>query len=132
VQDEQEGNFITKLHRGNLDILPWPVIQSKEFYDLMSLLKDRLDNQEPSHGNASMFLQTLKTLMAKLKASDWGALDREPYFSHIVGVMLMLAETENLAGYRAQTLQALLFNALVFGVTENDASDGQLKVRNVK
>lgn len=24
-----------------------------------------------------MFLQTLKTLMAKLKASDWGALDRK-------------------------------------------------------
>lgn len=76
MQDEQEGNFITKLHRGNLDILPWPVIQSKEFYDLMTLLKDRLDSQAPSHGNASMFLQTLKTLMAKLKASDWGALDR--------------------------------------------------------
>jgi len=30
VQDEQEGSFITKFHRGNLDILPWPVIQSKE------------------------------------------------------------------------------------------------------
>lgn len=78
VQDEQEENFITKLHRGQLDILPWPVIQSPEFYDLMSLLKERLDSREASHGNASMFLQTLKTLMAKLKASDWGALDREP------------------------------------------------------
>jgi hypothetical protein len=49
----------------------------------MSLLKERLDSQEPSHGNASMFLQTLKTLMAKLKASDWGALDRELFFLHV-------------------------------------------------
>lgn len=76
-----------------------------------------------------MFLQTLKTLMAKLKASDWGALDREPYLSHVVETRLMLGETENLAAYRAQALQALVFNALVFGATENDASDGQLKVR---
>lgn len=34
---------------------------------------------------------------------------------------------ENLASYRAQTLQGMLLNALVFGITENDASDGQLK-----
>lgn len=45
----------------------------------MSLLKERLDGQDSSHGNASMFLQTLKTLMAKLKASDWGALDRKSF-----------------------------------------------------
>lgn len=46
--------------------------------------------------------------------------------------MLMAAESENLAGYRAQTLQAMVFNALVFGVTEKDASDGQLKARNIQ
>ncbi|KAF8306077.1 hypothetical protein DL93DRAFT_2172249 [Clavulina sp. PMI_390] len=109
VADEQEDNFISKLHRGKLDILPWPVIQSREFYDLMTLLKDRLDDQEPSHGNASMFLQTLKTLMAKLKASDWGALD------------------QNLASYRAQTLQNMLANALMYGVTDMESTDSQLK-----
>jgi len=43
----------------------------------------------------------------------------------------MAVESENLAAYHAQTLQALLFNALMFGVTENDASDGQLKVISV-
>jgi hypothetical protein len=90
VQDEQEGNFITKLHRGQLAIFPWPVIQSREFYDLMGELKERLDEQEPSHGNASMFLHTLKTLMAKLKASDWGALDRE-LISACGRIMLMPA-----------------------------------------
>jgi len=94
----------------------------------MSLLKGILDSQEPSHGNASMFLHTLKTLMAKLKASDWSALDREIGFIRVEMAMLTRAEPENLAAYRAQTLQALLFNAMVFGVAENDASDGQLKV----
>ena len=78
-----------------------------------------------------MFLQTLKTLMAKLKASDWGALDRKLDFSHIGGTTLILVESENLAAYRAQGLQALLFNALVFGVTENDVSDDQLKVKKI-
>ena len=67
VEDEQEGNFITKLHQSKLDIIPWPVIQSPKFYSLMSTLKKRLAGQQSSHGNASMFLQTVKTLMAKLK-----------------------------------------------------------------
>ncbi|KAF8306096.1 hypothetical protein DL93DRAFT_250101 [Clavulina sp. PMI_390] len=109
VAEEQEGNFISKLHRGRLNILPWPVIQSKEFYGLMTTLKARLDSQPPTHGNASMFLQTLKALMAKLKASDWGALD------------------QNLASYRAQTLQNALANALIYGVTELDSMNNQLK-----
>ena len=67
VQQEQRANFISRLHRGKLDIIPWPVIESKEFYKLFSTLKKRLDSQKTSHATAGEFLHTIKTLMAKLK-----------------------------------------------------------------
>ena len=68
VQDEQDGNFITHLHGGKLQIIPWPVIKSEEFYTIFSALKKKLDQQPTLHHTAGEFLHTLKTLMAKLKA----------------------------------------------------------------
>ncbi|KAF8341346.1 uncharacterized protein EI90DRAFT_1724498 [Cantharellus anzutake] len=109
VQEEKEGNFISRLHRGRLDILPWPVIQSPKFYTLMNKLKKRLDAQDSSHGTASVFLERMKILMAKLRASDWGALDHA------------------LASHRAQLLQNLLPTALAYGVTEYGNEDTYLK-----
>jgi hypothetical protein len=70
VKEEQKANFISRLHRGKLDIIPWPVIESSEFYKLLSALKKRLDQQPVSHPVAGEFLLTIKTLMAKLKASS--------------------------------------------------------------
>ena len=67
VQQEQDANFISRLHGGKLDIIPWPVIESKEFYKLFATLKKRLDSQKNSHPAAGEFLHTIKTLMAKLK-----------------------------------------------------------------
>ena len=67
VEIEQESNFITRLHGGKLAIIPWPVIESRQFYTLFPQLKRRLDKQETTHPKASVFLQTIKTLMAKLK-----------------------------------------------------------------
>jgi hypothetical protein len=67
VQDEQDANFITRLHAGRLQIIPWPVIGTTEFYRLFSALKKKLDQQNTSHHTAGEFLLTLKTLMAKLK-----------------------------------------------------------------
>src|SRR5712691_1490103 len=67
VQDEQDANFISRLHAGKLQIIPWPVIESKEFYKLFGALKRKLDQQATSHHTAGEFLHTLKTLMAKLK-----------------------------------------------------------------
>jgi hypothetical protein len=67
VQQEQRANFISRLHRGKLIIIPWPVIESEEFYKLFSSLKKRLDHQKVSHPTAYEFLHTIKTLMAKLK-----------------------------------------------------------------
>ena len=69
VQDEQDANFITKLHCGELAIIPWPVIGSEEFYTLFPAIQKCLDQQDVTHKTAGEFLQTLKTLMAKLKAS---------------------------------------------------------------
>ena len=51
-----------------MEIIPWPVIESREFYKLFSTLKKRLDLQKVSHASAGEFLHTIKTLMAKLKA----------------------------------------------------------------
>ena len=67
MQQEQDGNFISRLHGGKLDIIPWPVIESRSFYKLFSTLKKRLDLQDISHPAAGEFLYTIKTLMAKLK-----------------------------------------------------------------
>jgi len=67
VEDEQDSNFITRLHAGKLKIIPWPVIESKGFYKLFSKVKNILDRQTTSHHTAGEFLLRLKTLMAKLK-----------------------------------------------------------------
>lgn len=69
VQMERQDNFISKLHRGNLDIIPWPVIGSSSFYELFMGLKLRLDRQPLTHKHAGAFLSVLKMLMAKLKVS---------------------------------------------------------------
>jgi hypothetical protein len=100
VRMEQGQNFLTRLHSGAVDIIPWPVIESKEFYKLFTVLKRSLDRQRATHPQAGVFLQTMKTLMAKLKANDWGALD------------------QNLAQHRAQLLGVLLLNALRYGAAE--------------
>ncbi|KAG8834730.1 hypothetical protein FRC17_007454 [Serendipita sp. 399] len=100
VQQERADNFISKLHRGKLDIIPWPVIESARFYDLFTGLKQRLDRQPVTHQHAGAFLSTLKMLMAKLKANDWGALD------------------QNLALQRTQMLETSLPCALAFGTCD--------------
>ncbi len=67
VENERDSNFISRLHAGELNIIPWPVIESEEFYKLFKKVKKTLDQQPTSHHSAGGFLLTLKTLMAKLK-----------------------------------------------------------------
>ncbi|KAK0446849.1 hypothetical protein EV421DRAFT_1707267 [Armillaria borealis] len=100
VQDEQDANFISRLHSGRLNIVPWPIIESKSFYSLFLLLRKQLDQQVLTHPAAGEFLLTLKTLMVKLKANDWGAL------------------SQSLVAHRAQRLLEMLPNALMYGYTE--------------
>ncbi|KAI9450269.1 hypothetical protein BJY52DRAFT_196728 [Lactarius psammicola] len=109
VEDEQDSNFITRLHAGKLNIIPWPVIGSKEFYKLFSKVKKTLDQQPTSHRSAGEFLLTLKTLMAKLKANDWGTM------------------SQTMAIHRANSLLAILPNALETGFSEVDLEPVPLK-----
>ncbi|KAI9437151.1 hypothetical protein H4582DRAFT_2058133 [Lactarius indigo] len=109
VQQEQDANFISRLHGGRLNIIPWPVIESRNFYKLFATLKKRLDLQKVSHPTAGEFLYTIKTLMAKLKANDWGAL------SH------------TMAENRAKSLSALLLVAFATGYSEVDSDPEPLK-----
>jgi len=76
VQKEQQQNFITRLHRGRIQIIPWPVINSPSFYTQFHHLRRYLDKQPVTHPAGGVFLHSLKTLMAKIKASDWGSLDQ--------------------------------------------------------
>ncbi|KAG8718610.1 hypothetical protein FRC09_012400 [Ceratobasidium sp. 395] len=76
VQREQQQNFISRLHRGRIQIIPWPVINSPSFYTLFHHLRRYLDKQPVTHPAGGVFLHNLKTLMAKIKASDWGSLDQ--------------------------------------------------------
>ncbi|KAG9001403.1 hypothetical protein FRB90_011631, partial [Tulasnella sp. 427] len=75
VSKEQAANFITVLHNSQLTVIPWSVILSSDFYRLFGKLGKTLFNQKTTHDTAGEFLITLKTLMAKMKAQDWGSLD---------------------------------------------------------
>ena len=79
MQQEQKANFISRLHGGKLDIIPFPVIKSREFYKLFAALKKRLDLQKISHPAAGEFLYTIKTLMAKLKVRSLFSIKDEAY-----------------------------------------------------
>ncbi|KIJ14073.1 hypothetical protein PAXINDRAFT_100399 [Paxillus involutus ATCC 200175] len=109
VQDEQGSNFITRLHRGQLGMLPWPVIESREFYKQFSVIRSRLSHQPVTHNAAGEFLHLMKTLMAKLKANDWGAL------------------SQTMASHRAQLLLTLLPKALEYGLQEIEPEIEPLK-----
>jgi len=100
VQDEQDANFITRLHAGELQVIPWPVIESKDFYKPFAALKMNIDQQSSSRCTAGEFSHTLKTLMAKLKANDWGAM------------------SQTMAMHRANSLLAILPNSLETGFSD--------------
>ncbi len=64
---DKVSNFVTLRHAGNLILIPWPVIESRQFYVLFPTLKKVLQKQEITHPKAATFLHTIKTMMAKLK-----------------------------------------------------------------
>jgi len=39
VNEEQAQNFLSRLHGGKTNIIPWPVIQSEQFYKLFDQLR---------------------------------------------------------------------------------------------
>ncbi|KAI9567259.1 hypothetical protein HD554DRAFT_2270122 [Boletus coccyginus] len=66
VEKEQDANFISHLHGGKLNIIPWPVIKLREFYKLFLTFKRCLNQQDIMHKAAGEFLHLMKSLMAKL------------------------------------------------------------------
>ncbi|KAG1768958.1 hypothetical protein EDD22DRAFT_843764 [Suillus occidentalis] len=120
VRDEQESNFISRLHAGQLNIVPWPVIESREFYKLFPTLKRRLDKQKLTHNTAGEFLHAMKTLMAKLKPIN------SNYHRQMTGE-LSHRIPESMASHRAQFLLAVLPNALSFGLQEVNPDPEPLK-----
>ncbi|KAG8921722.1 hypothetical protein FRC02_012397, partial [Tulasnella sp. 418] len=109
VSEEQEANFITVLHASQLTVIPWPVIQSRPFYTLFSKLRTLLFKQPTTHASAGEFLITLKTLMAKLKAQDWGSID------------------QNLTKHRVSLLMSTLPIAMATGFAELEPETEELK-----
>ncbi|KZS89200.1 hypothetical protein SISNIDRAFT_458932 [Sistotremastrum niveocremeum HHB9708] len=91
VMEEQESNFMTRLHSGNITIIPWPLIETEQFYAMFNRIRKEFFAHPITHPNGSRFLETLKMLMAKLK---------------------------NLAVVRAQRLESLLMSALAFGLAD--------------
>lgn len=138
VDVEQGSNFITRLHRGSVMIVPWPVIQSRKFYALFPRIKKVLDSQPVTHPQAGVFLQTVKTLMAKLRVSTISfnpALNCTDvvYGRPMTGdrstvsdltlleafhQLIFNSRSENMASHRAHLLQNTLALALEHGATE--------------
>ncbi|KAH8977868.1 hypothetical protein EDB86DRAFT_3091364 [Lactarius hatsudake] len=122
VHDEQDANFITRLHAGKLQIIPWPVMESKDFYRIFSAVKKKLDQQRTYTTLPAEFLHTLKTLMAKLKSPM--RTDRQTTGSHfayvpVLAVALLSASVlENMATHRASSLLKVLPTALETGYSE--------------
>ncbi|CAG8491773.1 7035_t:CDS:10 [Funneliformis caledonium] len=102
VTEEGEDNFITKMYKGGLNIMPWPIFNDAAWFKALTEVKSILDEQESKYENARIFLQNIKVIMAKLKVCDWGSLD------------------ENLVQNRVSTLKRLLYNAVFLGIEQKD------------
>lgn len=69
VRAERGENFVTRLHKGQVTIIPWPVIESPGFYNTFEAIKLLLQEKPTKYTHAGIFLHILKMLMAKLKVS---------------------------------------------------------------
>ncbi|KEP50719.1 von willebrand factor type A domain protein [Rhizoctonia solani 123E] len=108
VQMERDKNFISRLHRGKIQIIPWPVINSPEFYSLFNAVRKRLEMQDFTHQTGGAFLHKLKSLMVDIKTCNWNASDQSQ------------------ASSRAHQLKERLTSALAHGKT----AEGPLKNMN--
>ncbi|KAL5639869.1 hypothetical protein ACGC1H_006444 [Rhizoctonia solani] len=101
IEHIDERNAIPSLHRGGIQVIPWPVINTTDFYTMFTHLRELLFQGQPAHPSGSAFLHVLKIMMAKIKAHDWAPL------------------TQSLATYRAKKLLGCLPNALCRGRDES-------------
>ncbi|PKB94841.1 hypothetical protein RhiirA5_477274, partial [Rhizophagus irregularis] len=105
---EGEDNFISRMYKGGLDIIPWPMFNDASWFKTLSKVNKKLDKQEAKYDNARAFLQNTKVIMAKLKICDWGSLD------------------ENLIQIRVATLKRLLPTVVAYGLEQKDSVIEQL------
>ncbi|RUS18258.1 hypothetical protein BC937DRAFT_88981 [Endogone sp. FLAS-F59071] len=112
VSEEGEDNFISRLHKGQMSILPWPVFNDSGFYSMLNVLKKYLDEQESKFGKARIFLPTVKTIMAKLKVCDWSSLDN------------------NMVQIRATAVRFLIKPVIATGVEEMEPTMEPLRNRD--
>ncbi|CAI2161360.1 13694_t:CDS:10 [Funneliformis geosporum] len=112
VAEEGEDNFISRMYKGGLDIIPWPMFNDASWFKTLSKVNKNLNNQEPRYENARNFLRNTKVIMAKLKICDWGSLD------------------ENLIQIRVATLKRLLPTVISFGLEQKDSTTEQLMNRD--
>ncbi|PKC68807.1 hypothetical protein RhiirA1_456805 [Rhizophagus irregularis] len=108
VSEEGEDNFISRMYKGGLDIIPWPMFNDAAWFKTLSTVNKKLDKQEVKYENARTFLQSTKVIMAKLKICDWGSLD------------------ENLIQIRVATLKRLLPTVVSYGLEQKDSVTEQL------
>lgn len=73
-------------------------------------LKRHLDAQSPKFGQASVFLSTMKAIMAKLYISDWSSLD------------------DSMVRIRVSTLRFFIKKAIAWGAEEIEPTIEFLKV----
>ncbi|GES75141.1 hypothetical protein GLOIN_2v1781568 [Rhizophagus clarus] len=102
VKEEGEDNFISRMYRGGLNIIPWPVFNDIAWFKQLSQIKKRLDEQETKYENARAFLHNTKVIMAKLMICDWGSL------------------SEDLIQIRVAMLKRLLPFTISYGIERND------------
>ncbi|GBB85151.1 hypothetical protein RclHR1_11700001 [Rhizophagus clarus] len=90
------------MYKGGLSIIAWPLFNDIAWFEKLSYIKSKLDNQESKYENARTFLQKTKVIMAKLKICDWSSLN------------------ESLIQIRVATLKRLLPIAVFYGMEQRD------------
>ncbi|PKY47220.1 hypothetical protein RhiirA4_543827 [Rhizophagus irregularis] len=108
ISQEGEDNFISKMYRGKVDFIPWPIFNNDAWFKALSIVNKKLEKQEVKYENAITFLQNLKVIMAKLKICDWSSLD------------------ESLIQIRIARLERLLTIAISYGLEQKDSVTKQL------
>ncbi|GES77127.1 hypothetical protein GLOIN_2v1781563 [Rhizophagus clarus] len=103
VSEEGEDNFISKMYKGSLDVIPWPIFNNAAWFKALSIINEKLAKQEVKYENSITFLRNIKVIMAKLKTCDWDSLG------------------ESLIQIRITNLKRLLSIAISYGLEQNDS-----------
>ncbi|CAG8627601.1 5823_t:CDS:2 [Funneliformis caledonium] len=65
ISEEGKDNFISRMYKGRLDIIPWSMFNDAGCFKTLSNVNKDLENAK--YENARTFLQNTKLIMAKLK-----------------------------------------------------------------